>query len=73
MATTFTQARATVAKALGETLPEGMQDLEDYNVFLADPEVDDQVNLVSKKTGKLHRELYFDVEGKLASMTPITE
>lgn len=69
----FRQAREVVQQQLGETLPSGYEDDADYNVLLAAPEPDDQVNLVSKVTGKLHRELYFAEEERLSRMTPVSD
>lgn len=69
--TTFQEARDTVERSLGATLAEGYEDSEDFNVLLAEPSTDDQVNLVTKSTGKLHREVYFDVEDRLRQMTPV--
>jgi hypothetical protein len=51
----FRQAREVVQQKLGETLADGYEDELDYNVLLADPATDDQVNLVSKRTGKSPR------------------
>jgi len=70
---TFGQARAVVEQQLGETLTSGFEDDKDYNVLLAQPEPDDQVNLVSKATGKLHREIYFAEQERLKAMTPVSD
>jgi hypothetical protein len=70
---TFRQAREVVERELGETLPAGFEDDLDYNVLLAEPPTDDQVNLVSKATGKLHRELYFAEEDRLSAMSPVRD
>jgi hypothetical protein len=69
----FRQAREVVQQKLGETLADGYEDELDYNVLLADPATDDQVNLVSKRTGKLHRELFFAQESRLNAMTPVRD
>lgn len=69
----FRQAREVVQRELGETLPAGFEDDLDFNVLLAAPEPDDQVNLVSKASGKLHREVAFLQEERLAAMTPVTD
>ena len=69
----FSEARKVVERELGPTLRAGFEDVSDFNVLLADPQPDDQVNLVSKATGDLHREVYFDQEERLRAMTPVTD
>jgi hypothetical protein len=60
-----------VERELGPTQSTGFEDDEDFNVLLDEPEADDEVNLVSKRTGELHRELYFGNEDRLEAMTPV--
>lgn len=71
--TTFHDARAVVERELGPTLPEGLEDARDYCVSLRFPDLDDQVNLVDKVSGELHREIYFEQEDRLMRMTPVSD
>lgn len=70
--TTFKEARAIAKAKFGDTLPEGYEDQEDFNVLPVSPLID-QVVLVTKATGALHTEVYFDVEDKLVGMSTVTD
>lgn len=69
----FKEARQVVERELGPTLERGFEDLTDFNVLLAEPQTDDQVNLVDRATGELHRELYFEQEDRLEKMLPVSD
>jgi len=72
MAITFKQARAAVTKDSGlATLDQGVEDASDYSILLAQPQLDDTVTFVSKATGAVHREVYWDQESRLKAMTPV--
>lgn len=66
----FAQARKAVP---GPTLADGFEDALDYNVLSAIPATDDLVTLVNKQTGKVHQEIFWDVEDRLGRMVPVTE
>ena len=67
MSITFDDARNLVGLP---SLQQGFEDDNDYNVLLADP-LWDQVVLVSKSTGTVRREVYFEVLPRLKQMQPV--
>lgn len=71
--TGFRDARLVVERELGPTLKDGFEDVSDYNVLLVQPEPDDQVNLVDKATGEMHREVAFEQWDRLAQMWPVSD
>ena len=71
--TSFRDARQVVERELGPTLRKGFEDVSDFNVLLAEPMTDDQVNLVNKATGELHREVYFEQEERLGKMWEVED
>lgn len=67
----FKEARDIVEAQLGPTLAEGYEDVSHFNVLLREQEADDQVTLVNKATGAVERQVYFEVEERLAQMRPV--
>jgi hypothetical protein len=69
--TTFKEARAAVKRELMlDSEPRGYEDAEDFNVLVRPP-FHDEVVLVTKESGEVHREIYFQQLARLQSMTEV--
>ena len=70
---TFREARSAVeGRYSSPTSSDGFEDSEDFNVMLQPP-LSDEVVLVSKDSGEIHPEVYFEVQEKLEAMTPVRD
>lgn len=73
MSVSFEQAREVVQKELGvKASHAGFYDDKDYNVLVSPP-FDDEVVLVNREDGTVHREVYFLEQERLQRMLPITD
>lgn len=71
MTITFREAREAVRRVLNKSSStRGYEDAEDYNV-LVNPPFDDEIVLVRKADGEVHKEIALLSWGKTDAMTPV--